>query len=139
MVGEPGKEAETDWQTRAAESRIVYIFVLAFSLSLVKGFFAGMAQHNPLLINPIPDFVPSTVITILIPWSMVIALRLPMSVQSHPSGNLSYFMFHFERPVQRSFPMRSLFLALWGIMFVIHAPLFAFEAMVSQLTRSDAR
>lgn len=139
MVGEPGKDAEMDWQTRAAVSRIVYIVVIAFSLSLVKGFFSGMARQNPLLMNPIPDFVPSVVITMLIPAGIALAKLLPMSVQSHPSGNLSYFLFHFKRPVQRSFLMRSLFLALWGIMFVIHAPLFAFETMVSRLTRSDAR
>ncbi len=139
MVGEPGKGAEMDWQTRAAWSRIVYLVVLAFVLAIAKGFFDGMARHNPLLINPIPDFVPSTVITMLIPWSMVIALRLQVPVQSHPSGNLSYFLFHFKRPVQRSILKHSLFLALWGIIFVIHAPLFAFETMVSQLTRSDAR
>lgn len=139
MVGEPGKKAEMDWQVRAAESRIVYIFVLAFVLAIAKGFFSGMARQNPLLVNPIPDFVPSTVITMLIPWSIVIALRLQVPVQSHPSGNLSYFLFHFKRPVRRSFLEHSVFLVLWSIMFLIHAPLFAFETMVSQLTRSDAR
>lgn len=139
MVGEPGKEAEMDWQERAAESRIVYIFILAFVLAIAKGFFDGMARLNPLLINPIPDFVPSTVTTMLIPAGIALTELLPMPVQSHPSGNLSYFMFHLNRPLRRSFLMRSLFLALWGFMVLVHAPLFAFETMVSQLTRSDAR